>query len=129
MLPYDGSTSRFTNIALGPECDISGWSRGHGHGVRLTYSCHGGLALGALVLSRVLDARGRQHFWQRGGGYDRNVYSERQLLEKIEYIHGNPVRRNRVPISTDWGWSSAQAYEQNGAPDTLIEMPPVCPDL
>lgn len=49
-------------------------------------------------------------FWQRGGGYDRNI-TELQTLElMIEYIHNNPVRRGLVEKATDWIWSSARFY-------------------
>ena len=32
-------------------------------------------------------------FWQRGGGYDRNITDPATLRVMIEYIHNNPVRR------------------------------------
>ncbi len=37
---------------------------------------------------------GKTHyrFWQRGGGYDRNVFEPATMLQMIEYIHNNPVR-------------------------------------
>lgn len=50
-------------------------------------------------------------FWQRGGGYDRNLRSPRDAHEKIRYIHGNPVRRGLVRRAGDWPWSSWRAYE------------------
>jgi len=53
----------------------------------------------------------RFHFWQPGGGYDRNVANERILLSMIEYIHGNPVRKGLAAMATDWKWSSALDYE------------------
>jgi putative transposase len=49
-------------------------------------------------------------FWQRGGGYDRNLRSVRDVHEKIKYIHENPVRRELVPRPEDWLWSSARAW-------------------
>src|SRR2546429_235564 len=49
-------------------------------------------------------------FWQRGGGYDRNVIEPATLLRMIEYIHNNPVRRGLVEKATDWVWSSARFY-------------------
>ncbi|MEM1186486.1 MAG: transposase [Planctomycetota bacterium] len=51
-------------------------------------------------------------FWQAGGGYDRNIFSEDELVEKIGYIHDNPVRRGLVEVSTDWPWSSARAWKR-----------------
>ena len=40
-------------------------------------------------------------FWQRGGGYDRNVYEPVHLFMMIEYIHNNPVRRGLCADPTD----------------------------
>ena len=53
----------------------------------------------------ILDAVGNT-FWQRGGGYDRNVFGD-ELLEKIRYCHANPVDRRLCGTSIDWRWSSA----------------------
>ncbi|MBI1374711.1 MAG: hypothetical protein GC159_18485 [Phycisphaera sp.] len=50
-------------------------------------------------------------FWQPGGGYDRNIYSDDELIEKISYIHNNPVRRGLVERAIDWPWSSARWWE------------------
>jgi putative transposase len=52
----------------------------------------------------------RQRFWQRGGGYDRNITSTEALPAVIEYIHANPVRRGLVARAEDWEWSSARWY-------------------
>jgi len=35
------------------------------------------------------------HFWQRRF-YDFNVWSEKKLKEKLEYMHANPVQRKLV---------------------------------
>ena len=59
---------------------------------------------------RLTDSRGSVRFWQRGGGYDRNIHTENELEEKIVYIHENPVRRGLVLQATDWRWSSARWY-------------------
>jgi putative transposase len=65
-------------------------------------------------LDRLKDVQpnGQIHyrFWQRGGGYDRNINDPRTLLYMIEYIHQNPVRRGLVKRATDWPWSSARFY-------------------
>jgi len=50
-------------------------------------------------------------FWQRGGGYDRNIFTARELHEKIAYIHANPVRWGLVENPQDWPWSSCRAWE------------------
>ena len=66
--------------------------------------------LDAPILRRLIDAEERLHFWQRGGGYDRNIVGEDELHEKIGYIHDNPVRRGLVTTQVDWLWSSAPWY-------------------
>ncbi len=48
--------------------------------------------------------------WQAGGGYDRNIFSDREMREKVEYIHANPVRRGLVERAEDWAWSSARGW-------------------
>ena len=49
-------------------------------------------------------------FWQRGGGYDRNLRSAKDVYEKIAYNHDNPVRRGLVARPEDWPWSSAREW-------------------
>ena len=49
-------------------------------------------------------------FWQRGGGYDRNLFDPQAIHQEIEYIHLNPVRRGLVARPEDWYWSSAANY-------------------
>jgi putative transposase len=65
-------------------------------------------------LARLLDVQpdGKRayRFWQRGGGYDRNMRSTRDTHEKLHYIHKNPVRRKLVARPEDWPWSSARAW-------------------
>jgi putative transposase len=62
-------------------------------------------------------------FWQRGGGYDRNVTDPLALRNMIDYIHMNPVRRGLVARPTDWPWSSARFYA--GENDVLLPMDPL----
>jgi putative transposase len=49
-------------------------------------------------------------FWQRGGGYDRNVIEPGTVHREIDYFHNNPVRRGRCVKPDDWVWSSAADY-------------------
>ena len=51
-------------------------------------------------------------FWQRGGGYDRNLWTTKETHEKLCYIHENPVRRGLVSRAEDWQWSSYRAWEE-----------------
>lgn len=64
----------------------------------------------APVLERLLDSDGITRFWQRGGGYDRNVRDLDELREKVNYIHQNPVKSGFAERAEDWAWSSARDY-------------------
>src|SRR5579864_4647088 len=48
-------------------------------------------------------------FWQ-ARYYDFNVWSEGKRVEKLRYIHRNPVRRRLVKNPEDWKWSSFLHY-------------------
>ena len=50
-----------------------------------------------------------RHFWQRRF-YDFNVWSEKKFKEKLEYMHGNPVKRRLVLHPKEWPWSSWRHY-------------------
>lgn len=47
----------------------------------------------------------RSQFWQRRY-YDFNVLTQAKLVEKLRYIHRNPVERGLVQKPEDWPWSS-----------------------
>ena len=67
-------------------------------------------APGQLELGFSKDAAAEQeHFWQRRF-YDFNVYSEKKLREKLDYMHTNPVARKLVAHPRDWPWSSWSFY-------------------
>jgi putative transposase len=66
----------------------------------------------------------RHHYWQEGGGFDRNVIKPRTLLKMIDYIHLNPVRRWLVERAIDWKWSSAAWFEGGESPVPLDPIPP-----
>jgi putative transposase len=42
--------------------------------------------------------------------YDFNVWSEGKRVEKLRYMHGNPVKRGLVKRPEDWLWSSFRHY-------------------
>ena len=82
-------------------------------------------SLDAPIVTRLLSTRGSMHFWQRGGGYDRNIVNDKEFFEKLDYIHANPVNANLVEKPTDWQWSSAQWYE--GDRDCPVTVEPLNP--
>jgi putative transposase len=55
--------------------------------------------------SRKLKSPGQAQFWQRRY-YDFNVHSELKRVEKLRYMHRNPVRRGLGSKPEDWLWSS-----------------------
>jgi putative transposase len=50
-----------------------------------------------------------EHVWQKRF-YDFNVWTERKRVEKLRYIHRNPVKRGLVAAPEQWAWSSFRAY-------------------
>ena len=50
-----------------------------------------------------------EHIWQRRF-YDFNVWSKRKRIEKLKYMHRNPVTRGLVESPEQWAWSSYRAY-------------------
>jgi putative transposase len=43
--------------------------------------------------------------------YDFNVYTQKKQIEKLEYIHANPVTRGLVDHPAAWIWSSYRFYD------------------
>ena len=50
-----------------------------------------------------------QRFWQ-ARFYDFNVWTERKRVEKLRYVHRNPVKRGLVDSPEEWRWSSFRWY-------------------
>ena len=48
-------------------------------------------------------------FWQRRF-YDFNVWSLKKRVEKLHYMHMNPLKRKLVDHPKDWPWSSFSFY-------------------
>ncbi|PSH03635.1 MAG: transposase [Acidobacteria bacterium] len=62
------------------------------------------------VVARKLGTRNvAQPFWQRRY-YDFNVWSDEKRIEKLRYLHRNPVTRGLVEKPEDWKWSSFRHY-------------------
>jgi putative transposase len=52
---------------------------------------------------------GAEHFWQKRY-YDFNIRDHRQFVEKLRYIHRNPVKRGLCDSPEGWEWSSFRQY-------------------
>ena len=57
-------------------------------------------------------------FWQRGGGFDQNLWTPRRFHAAARTIHRNPVRRKLVERPEDWPWTSYRTWGR-GQPDPL----------
>ena len=62
-------------------------------------------------------------FWQRRF-YDFNVWSLKKRVEKLHYMHMNPLKRGLVTHPKDWPWSSFLFYSKRGP--VLVRVDPVC---
>ena len=51
----------------------------------------------------------KERFWQLRF-YDFNVWTARKRIEKLKYMHRNPVTRDLVARPEDWRWSSYRWY-------------------
>jgi len=50
-----------------------------------------------------------ERFWQ-ARFYDFNVWTEKKRIEKLRYIHRNPVARGLAFSAEQWRWSSFRWY-------------------
>jgi putative transposase len=48
-------------------------------------------------------------FWHTRS-YNFNVFSQKKVAEKLDYIHWNPVKRGLVASPEQWRWSSYRYY-------------------
>jgi len=56
-----------------------------------------------MYLETGLSGR-KYHFWQKGGGYDRNYITPKEIIKQVNYIHDNPVRKGLVDGPEEWDW-------------------------
>ena len=70
--------------------------------------------LDRLRLPPSVHSDSRFRVWQRRF-YPFNVFTERKRLEKLNYMHHNPVKRGLVSSPEQWPWSSFRFYHLNDA--------------
>ncbi|HZD31638.1 MAG TPA: transposase [Candidatus Angelobacter sp.] len=73
---------------------------------------NGSLARAMQAIKQSVSRRlinGREHFWE-ARYYDFNVFTAKKRIEKLKYIHRNPVKRGLVERPEDWAWSSFAHY-------------------
>lgn len=67
-----------------------------------------GAALQAVKIGTAI-RRSQGRLWQRRY-YDRNVSNYEEFVEKLRYIHRNPVKRGLCTQPDEWPWSSFCHY-------------------
>jgi putative transposase len=72
------------------------------------------------ITSQKLRAKHLPRFWQIRY-YDFPAWSEAKCIEKLRYIHRNPVKRGLVERPEDWKWSSFVHYTTGMAGIVEIE--------
>ncbi|HEX2897701.1 MAG TPA: transposase [candidate division Zixibacteria bacterium] len=70
-----------------------------------------------ILKDLAVESSGRAEYrvWERGGGFDKNLYSVDKIRAAIAYIEENPVRKGLVSNVKDWKWSSARAHLNENA--------------
>ena len=58
------------------------------------------------------NANTQYQFWIQDDGAE-EIQSEKFFLQKLNYIHSNPVRSEIVADACSYAWSSAQLYEKD----------------
>ena len=77
-------------------------------------------ALKQSVSQKLIGHHGR--FWQTRY-YDFNVRTSEKRIEKLKYIHRNPVKRGLVEKPEDWPWSSDRHYALDELGIVAVESP------
>jgi putative transposase len=82
-------------------------------GVVQTIRCSGGSIVAPPMSRKTSETWGTpvrpNRFWQ-ARFYDFNVWTEKKRIEKLRYIHRNPVERGLVSSPEQWLWSSFRWY-------------------
>ncbi|NYF90681.1 transposase [Tunturiibacter empetritectus] len=72
-----------------------------------------------ILKQRFSRTRTEDYVWETRY-YDFNVRTEPKRIEKLRYIHRNPVTRGLVTEPGHWQWSSFNAHATNDAHPILI---------
>ena len=75
------------------------------------------------LVNTIHEVQEKSTFWQNGPGYDRNLWSNDEIVAKLDYIHRNPVKRGLVAHGKEWEWSSAGEYD--GIKDERVVVTPI----
>jgi putative transposase len=117
VLPQAAASEEITPISRVLH-DLKGFS-GHDGKQALRAVWRDRRGLGTSALDAWATGPDPKPFW-KPRGYDFNVVQYEKLLEKLDYLHANPIRRGLVDRAEQWRWSSYRFYELDD--DSLIPM-------
>ncbi|HEX2836905.1 MAG TPA: transposase [Phycisphaerales bacterium] len=80
--------------------------------------------LDAPILRDIMAQDNSVRFWQKGGGFDRNVRDSSEFCREVHYIHRNPVERELVIEPQDWHWSSVRWWMGHKGGEVECDPPP-----
>ena len=63
-----------------------------------------------------------EHIWQHRF-YDFVIFTEKKRIEKLRYMHRNPVNRGLVLEPQQWPWSSFRCYAEGERGSVLVNEP------
>jgi putative transposase len=69
---------------------------------------------------RLFNDEPRRAFWQ-ARFYDFNVWTTKKRVEKLRYMHRNPVKRGLVESPEQWRWSSYRHYRLDEAGPVSVD--------
>jgi putative transposase len=75
---------------------------------RMSRRCRGKKRMNAHPM-KLWEDPSQPAFWQTRY-YDFNVFRQKKYVEKLRYIHRNPVKRRLVASPELWRWSSYRNY-------------------
>jgi putative transposase len=79
------------------------------------------MGLAQLPLPFEAASESPRAFWQ-ARFYDFNVYTQKKKIEKLNYMHANPVVRGLVNHPKDWSWSSWASFYAKDTARIRIEV-------
>jgi putative transposase len=69
--------------------------------------------IGSFTANSIQKSRGvRERIWQHDGFHDHACRDDQDVLERVEYLHHNPVRKGLATQAEDWLLSSAHPSRQ-----------------
>jgi putative transposase len=69
------------------------------------------LSVGLQAVKLAVSKRSKERPFWSARYYDFNVFTEAKRVEKLDYMHRNPVKRGLVDSPEDWKWSSCRFYQ------------------